>query len=301
LGDLVGIQPKDLMNTFRLSVAGAAICLLHAGGALLQGQIVAPPTPPVIPPVAVAAPPPPTAPQPVPAPEEKPKEFNHAQMVRVDVLMVSAPEEKLLPLLRELRDPKKIESAEQRLLEMVGRKEATLEGWPEVTTFDRVRAVSESIVEQRYPIEFELPGAARPKPAGSDAVPGKAESRLVDESIALARNVGGVVPTTFETRNTGATIEVEPIISPDGNSIELQLAPQIVRFDRFTDFPAGTTEKGERLTVSQPIFSTAKVSTTLALRDGERRLLHVGKATVERNRIDVFILGAKIIPSPAGR
>ena len=222
-------------------------------------------------------------------------------MVRVDVLMISAPEEKVLPILSQLRDPAQIAGAEQRLLEMVGRKEAALEGWPEITTYDRVRAVSESIVEQRYPIEFDLVASGRFRPVPQPPNPNKPDSKALEDAVALARNISGIVSTTFETRNTGATLEVEPIISPDGRSIELSLAPQIVRFERYTDFPAGTTEKGEKLTAPQPIFATAKMSTTLALRDGERRLLHVGKGGYERNRIDVFILGVKIIPSPHGR
>ena len=156
-------------------------------------------------------------------------------------------------------------------------------------------------MEQRYPIEFDLVGAGRSRPVGSDAAPSKSDSRGVDEAIALARNTNGVVSTTFETRNTGATLEVDPVISPDGKSIGLSLAPQFVRFDRYSEFPAGTTDKGEKLTAPQPIFTTAKVSTNLALRDGERRLIHVGKSTVDRSRIDVFILGARIIPSPAAQ
>src|SRR5688572_18557586 len=74
----------------------------------------------------------PTAPDPAPIVPEK-REFNDEPLVRVDVLMISVPEQKALPLIRQLRDPVQFAAAEKTLLEMVGRKEANLEGWPEVT------------------------------------------------------------------------------------------------------------------------------------------------------------------------
>jgi hypothetical protein len=223
-------------------------------------------------------------------------------MVRVDVLMVSVPEEKAIALIRQLRDPLQFAAAEKTLIEMIGRKEANLEGWPEVTTHSQVRAVSESIVEQRYPIEFYPAAAANslvPDPKTSTAA-ANAGGRALEEAVALARNANGIVPTTFETRNTGATLEVDPIVSPDRTAITMSLAPQLVRFDHYESFPAGTTAKGEKLTVPQPIFTTSKVSTTLSLRDGERRLIHIGKSTSDRSRVDLFILGAKIQAPPAG-
>jgi hypothetical protein len=226
--------------------------------------------------------------------------FNPAPMVRVDVLMVSVPEAKALPLIPQLRDPKLMAAAEKALLEMVARKEAILEGWPEVTTHSGQRAVSESIVEQRYPIEFDVPSkAAAPDPAPA-ATGSKSPALAANDPATVARNISGPIPTTFETRNTGTTLEAEPVVSPDGTAVTLSTAPQLVRFERYTDFPAGTNDRGEKLSVSQPIFATSKVHIRMSLRDGERHLIHVGKATEDRARIDLFIVGVKIIPPVAG-
>ena len=244
----------------------------------------------------------PIAPDPAPNAPEK-REFNNEPLVRVDVLMISVPEQKALPLIRQLRDSAQFAAAEMALLEMVVRKEANLEGWPEITTHSQMRAVTESIVEQRYPIEFDVQGPAA-VPPDPPAVPkpgaAKPSARPIDEPVAQAQNTSGVIPTTFETRNTGATLEAEPIVSPDRTAITISLSPQLVRFERFTEFSAGTSPKGDKQTVSQPIFATSKVTTTLSLRDGERRLIHVGKATEDHSRIDLFILGVKIQASPAG-
>jgi len=105
------------------------------------------------------------------------------------------------------------------------------------------RGVVECIDEVRYPTEF-----APPARAGEAAY-----------------------PTAFETRNTGETLELEPIVSRDGK-IEVNLVPQTVRFEGFLDWspeakavPTGLAQfRTERFTTSvqvtsgQPVFlSTA--------------------------------------------
>jgi hypothetical protein len=289
------------MKAIPFALALGAARLLTLSVASVHAQIVAPPTPPVVPvPLTPTVPTAPLGTNPPPAPTarpganpatsspatdplspglSKPPEYNSAPLVRVDLLMVSVPEDKALPLIPQLRDSAQIVAAEAKLLEMVARKEANLEGWPEVTTHSGNRAVSESIVEQRYPIEFD-PAGMQTSPAPPPIAGGaKAEARPVNDPAGLIQNVTGIVPTTFETRNVGTTLEVEPVISPDRTAITLSITPQIVRFERFAEFPAGITAKGEKITVSQPIFATSKVSTILSLRDGERRLIHIGIAT----------------------
>jgi hypothetical protein len=221
-------------------------------------------------------------------------DYNATPLIRVDVLMVSLPEDKALPLLPALREPAQIQATQTRLLEMIGRKEATLEAWPEVTMHSGLRSVCESITEQRYPIGYEDPTAAI-------APDGKIDSELTAAQKALIqlRKSGLAVPTTFETRNTGATLEVEAVVSPDGSSVGLQFAPQLVRLESMRPFEAGVSDKGTKMTIEQPIFSTAKVNTSLSLRDGERRLIYAGKSGEVRGRMDLFIVGAKIFPAPA--
>ena len=43
-------------------------------------------------------------------------------------------------------------------------------------------------------------------------------------------------PTAFETRNTGVTLEVEPVVGPDGVTIDLNLVPQVVEFEGFINY-----------------------------------------------------------------
>jgi hypothetical protein len=102
-------------------------------------------------------------------------------------------------------------------------------------------------------------------------------------------------PTAWETRNSGVTLEVEPVVSEDG-SITLVTTPQVVQFLGWRDVdtgktfpvknaarlldwsklpgPLGDTTAGklgkQRLL---PVFSSRKVETKATLRPGEALLL----------------------------
>jgi len=154
---------------------------------------------------------------------------------------------------------------------------------PRVTTKSGNRAVIEIIREFRYPIEFEQPQI--PQTFGNQGNQGV--QLLPGGNInPLAFNNNGsfpvtpTTPTTFETRNTGVTLEVEPNIGPDGSSIDMQLAPQVVEFEGFINYgsPIQTTSSnaiGQTQVniitpniINQPIFSTRKVSTNVTVFDG---------------------------------
>lgn len=206
---------------------------------------------------------------PVNPPPETQKFLATAQ-IRVDVLMVSVPENEALKLLATLRDSATIEAAQKAILELIAEKKAVLLNWPEVTTHDRVQAVTESIIEKRYQSEWgpNLPGA-------------------ID---------GDVTPSSFEVKNVGATIQVAPVVSPDGKSVTLELAPLRVAFVRMDEHVSYKPKVGPVIEVQQPVFATSKVNTTITLRDGERRLIYAGKVADPGTHIEFFIVGVKIIP-----
>jgi general secretion pathway protein D len=78
-------------------------------------------------------------------------------------------------------------------------------------------------------------------------------------------------PTAFEMRPVGTTLEVEPIIGDDGVSINLNLAPEVVRFEGFINYGSPITSGGTILTpneILQPIFNTIKQSSNVTVYDG---------------------------------
>jgi len=98
-------------------------------------------------------------------------------------------------------------------------------------------------------------------------------------------------PTSFETRNCGVQLEVEPTVGPDGYTIELSLSPQITEFLGFVNYGTpissiatvysrvGRVVLGTQsvfLTaniINQPVFSVRQVDTQVTVYDGQTVVL----------------------------
>jgi general secretion pathway protein D len=160
---------------------------------------------------------------------------------------------------------------------------------PRVTTKSGQRAVIEIIREFRYPTEFDPPQI--PQTFGGQSsgftVLGGAGGGInpLQSQQAQSFPVTPTTPTAFETRNTGVTLEVEPVVGPDGYTIDLNLVPQVVEFEGFINYgsPIQTTSSnalGQSIVniitpnvINQPIFSTRKVTTSVSIFDGQTVVL----------------------------
>lgn len=136
---------------------------------------------------------------------------------------------------------------------------------PTVVTKSAQAARIEVIRELIYPIEFDPP-------------------ELPQEVTLLGG--GGVFPvtpshpTTFETRHTGVTLEVNPQVGPDSYTIDLSLAPEVVEFDGFVNYGSEITAAGTDLLgnptqivvtdnrIDLPIFSTRRAVANVTVYDG---------------------------------
>jgi general secretion pathway protein D len=149
---------------------------------------------------------------------------------------------------------------------------------PRVTTKSGQRAVIEIIREFRYPTEFDPPQIPQTFQTPSTILGGTTSGGSFP--------VTPTTPTAFETRNTGVTLEVEPVVGPDGYTIDLNLVPQVVEFEGFINYgsPIQTTDTNpitgassiNVLTpnvINQPIFSTRKVTTSVSVFDGSTVML----------------------------
>ena len=155
---------------------------------------------------------------------------------------------------------------------------------PRVTTKSGQRAVIEIIREFRYPTEFDPPQI--PQDFG---VVGTVGFSSLNPFGGGQQNssfpVTPTTPTAFEVRNTGVTLEVEPVIGPDGYTIDLNLVPQVVEFEGFVNYgsPIQTTSTnslGQSIVnvitpnvINVPIFSTREVTTSVSIFDGQTVLL----------------------------
>ncbi len=152
---------------------------------------------------------------------------------------------------------------------------------PRVTTKSGQRAVIEIIREFRYPTEFDPPQI--PQNFGSTGNINWAG--VGGGSPSGSFPVTPTTPTAFETRNTGVTLEVEPVIGPDGYTIDLNHVPQVVEFEGFINYgspiqSSSTNALGVTVTniitpnvINQPIFSTRKVTTSVSIFVGQSVVL----------------------------
>ncbi|MFZ4681649.1 MAG: Amuc_1098 family type IV pilus outer membrane protein [Terrimicrobiaceae bacterium] len=145
---------------------------------------------------------------------------------------------------------------------------------PKVTTKSGRKALVRVVREFPYPTEFNPPEP--PPPTTSDSIVVPVVGTITSQGI-----VTPSTPTAFETRNLGVTLEVEPIIGPDGYTIDLNLSPEVVEFDGFINYgspilgpiitPAltiGSTVLTSNV-INQPIFSVRKVTTSVSIWDGQ--------------------------------
>ncbi len=75
-----------------------------------------------------------------------------------------------------------------------------------------------------------------------------------------------VVPSVFETRDVGITLNVSPIVAADGKLITLVLLPEVSSFSGWVHF--GSDKK-----FSQPVITSWSITTTLSLYDGQTVVL----------------------------
>ena len=148
---------------------------------------------------------------------------------------------------------------------------------PKVTTKSGRKAIVRVAREFPYPTEFNAPEPPPPSTAGGLVRPWSPPGSFVSQGV-----VTPSTPTAFETRNLGVTLEVEPIIGPDGYTIDLNLSPEVVEFDGFINYgspifgpifnPLTQQIDTAILTqnvINQPIFSTRKVTTSVSIWDGQ--------------------------------
>ena len=145
---------------------------------------------------------------------------------------------------------------------------------PSVTARSGEKAMIEIIREFIYPTEYEPP-----------ELPNSIGGGVSGGDLGLGGNSGifpvtPATPTSFETRNTGVTLEIEPTLGGNDFVIDLRFAPDIVEFEGFVNYGSpiqspATDFLGNPTTVTitenrieMPVFSSRRVTTALTIYDG---------------------------------
>src|SRR5437763_2742181 len=151
---------------------------------------------------------------------------------------------------------------------------------PSVTTKSGQRAIVEVVREFRYPLTYTPPQVP--------SISTTTGTTLIGAAAAVPVVVTPTTPATWDSRNTGVTLEVEPVVGGDATTIALKLIPQVVEFEGFINygspiFAVGVnTAAGISISnsiiltpnvINQPVFSTRKVTTSVSVYDGQTVVL----------------------------
>lgn len=152
---------------------------------------------------------------------------------------------------------------------------------PEVVTKSGQKATVQVIREMIYPTEFDPPQI--PTNFGqNNQINNNPNLPVVPTSLPPAVATPAT-PTAFEKRDVGVTMEVEPVVSEDGRTVDLTVTPIVTDFVGFVNYgspiravdPSGLGAPLEitENRIFQPIFSTKRVSTAVRVYDGSTVVL----------------------------
>jgi general secretion pathway protein D len=164
-----------------------------------------------------------------------------------------------------------------------------------------------------YPTEFDPPEI--PQQVGTNVVPATFINTLTGTVSSPAANgapITPTTPTTFEFKQLGTVLEVEPVISEDGRTVDLVIAPSNTEFEGFVDYGSDITNSTANNTfdlinfvvtnsfsyynidnpILQPVFRKSAVSTSVTVWDGQTVVLGGAlRETVTDNQDKVPVIG----------
>lgn len=237
-----------------------------------------------------------------------------ATNIHIDLLVVSVPNAKAMELLPQLRDAGQIDKACATIQTLMESQQARLVGWPMLITKSGNRAVVEMIQEVRYASEYNdttgmaETAAANAALAAALAVPADNAAPAPGAPAAPAAPAPApekkpvrppgeepIIPSSFETRNTGTTLEIEPSSGPDGTTIDMQFSAQHIHLAGWEKITV--TEPKRSITVEQPRFVTNKVTANITMANGKRLLVGSFAAPDQPDWTELFIMQATIKPA----
>ncbi|MCW1885666.1 hypothetical protein OKA04_13080 [Luteolibacter flavescens] len=123
------------------------------------------------------------------------------------------------------------------------------------------RAFVESIAEMIYPTEYE------PSSMGGSMVP-------LDSKLVIPVPLRPTDCVSFETRNAGTTLEIEPTIGGGGKIVDLRLAFESVSRESLVTWTEFRDQWGDA-SIKRPIFETKRLSSALTLLAGKFELFNI--------------------------
>ena len=141
---------------------------------------------------------------------------------------------------------------------------------PEIVTRSGQRASVSITREFPYPTEFDPPEIPQTFGSGSATLITAFGSQSLGGDTPVVATP--TTPTTFDVRELGASLEVEPVIGPDGKTVDLNLSPELDEFEGFINYGSPITD-GQVVvtenTILAPVFRTIRETLRVAVWDGQ--------------------------------
>jgi hypothetical protein len=178
-----------------------------------------------------------------------PGENEVPSMIRVQVEWIEVAHAQLTELLTEPRSTSDDTDLRKKVAGLIGEGKATVRETMLCTAPNGQKATTESIQEFIYPTEY-----------GPAQLPTK-------DSLPNAEAIGPS-PTSFETRNLGCTLEMEPMLENDGKRISLRFVPEITYHTSNRIWAEWKGVRGEAH-VQMPDFYTLRINSQVKLLPGK--------------------------------
>lgn len=151
------------------------------------------------------------------------------------------------------------------------------------------RCTIESIREHIYPTEYEESTMKGPATLDLSGVQSK------DPRFSLVQEPSTTLnPKAFEMRPVGARFELEPVLSDDGQIVDVNMAPELVRYSGKVEYGSANINNQVTPLTEQPVFISNKITTSVTLRSGQTALIGVNSPLKDDGTPDqtkkVFIL-----------
>jgi hypothetical protein len=214
---------------------------------------------------------------------------SHGESIRVELLVVQVPQVSGLKMRSRLKDEKTVGLAVDELKEMVLAGSATLVDALISWGKGGERSVSESLEEIRYQTEFNPPGCFVFSAPFPPPVP-EQDDLMIDSYAKIG------VPTAFETRNVGVTLECEATVASNGKTIHITFVITHVTYHGMRSSPLFNKTNWQ---YAQPIFHSIKTTTALSVASGVWNLISVNTIRGEKPAVEFSLIRA--ITFPDGR
>ena len=200
---------------------------------------------------------------------------NRPRLIQVQVEYVELSHETLTKLLF-LRSPKSADATELRkqVQELVSKNEAKVLETQIVVSKSGQKATAESYHEFIYPTEYNptCVGLFGNEPSKNS------ENKNIPNNPAI--------PSAFEPRNVGGTLEIEPTLGSDNRTIDLRFVPEFLWHTGNTVWHEGKDTIGNPFKISMPDFYLVRMNTSITCIDGQYNFVATLSPKNDKGEVD---------------